>query len=182
MENIFCCNYGEKLRSIFVKKIDQQKIFIAIIKALTETVLMTVVIQAIKYVLISLTAGIIEFLSFSFLVAIFGKTTFYLRWIEFTSLALSCIYNYIVNRKVTFKAVNNLFRGMLFVAIFYLFFFPFSMWFVPWLVEQGVAPSVAKLGKMSLNFVLEFSLYKFVIFRGDTKTDDPIFVESEPVE
>lgn len=132
---------------------------------------MTGAIQAVKYFFVSLSAGIIEFVSFTIMVLIFGKATETLRWIEFVSLGLSCIYNYIVNRKVTFKATDNMVRGITIIAIFYAFFFPFSMWFVPMMVENGVNPMLAKIIKMGINFIFEFSLYKFVIFRGRTQDD-----------
>lgn len=134
---------------------------------------MSAKVQAIKYFLVSLTAGFIEFLSFTVLVLIFGEAKNTLRIIEFISLALSCIYNYIVNRKVTFKAMDNILRGIIIIAIFYAFFFPFSIWFVPFLVEQGVNPFLTKIIKMGLNFVGEFSVYKWIIFRGYENQSQP---------
>ena len=60
--------------------------------------------QAIKFTLFSVSAGIIQIVSFS-LLEIFIKE----YWIPYLiSLILSIVWNFTLNRKYTFKSANNI--------------------------------------------------------------------------
>ncbi len=76
-------------------------------------------IQAIKFGLISASAGIIQASTFALFDSVLklGYQTSYL-----ISLALSVIWNFTINRKVTFKSSANVPIAMLKVAAFYAVF------------------------------------------------------------
>ena len=79
------------------------------------------IIQAIKFTLISFSAGLIQAGSFAIFDSILkiGWTASYL-----ISLILSVLWNFTINRKVTFKSSSNVPIAMLKVAAFYAVFTP----------------------------------------------------------
>ena len=78
--------------------------------------------QAVKFTLFSISAGIIQVASFAIL-EIFIKT----YWIPYlVSLLLSIIWNFTLNRKFTFKSAANVPIAMAKVLGFYLVFTPLS--------------------------------------------------------
>ena len=82
-------------------------------------------IRAVKFTLFSISAGIIQVASFTLLNEV-------LRWNYWVcyliSLVLSVLWNFTMNRKVTFRSANNVPIAMLKVACFYLVFTPLSTW------------------------------------------------------
>lgn len=78
--------------------------------------------QVIKFTLFSLSAGIIQIGSFA-LLEIFVKD----YWIPYlTSLLLSILWNFTLNRRYTFKSANNVPIAMAKVLGFYAVFTPLS--------------------------------------------------------
>ena len=74
----------------------------------------------IKFVLFSISAGVIEIVSF----ALLSELTPLKEWISYIiSVVLSVIWNFTFNRKFTFKSANNIPIAMLKVALFYVVFF-----------------------------------------------------------
>ena len=73
--------------------------------------------QVIKFTLFSISAGIIETLSFTLL-----NEVFHLPYMPcyLTALILSVIWNFTLNREFTFKSANNVPLAMLKVACFHL--------------------------------------------------------------
>ena len=65
------------------------------------------IVRAIKFALISISAGIIQLGSFAILDGVILKSDkFY--WISYLiSLLLSVLWNFTINRKYTFKSANN---------------------------------------------------------------------------
>ena len=124
------------------------------------------IIQAIKFTLFSISAGIIQVASFAIL-EIFIKT----YWIPYlVSLLLSIIWNFTLNRKFTFKSAANVPIAMAKVLGFYLIFTPLST-YLGNIAEQAGAPDFLILAiTMLSNFVLEFLFCKFVVFRGQENT------------
>lgn len=118
------------------------------------------VIQFLKFLCFSLGAAVIEFSSFSVII-LFGSVIA----ADVISVILSCLFNFTLNRKYTFKSANNIYLGMILYGIFYLIFTPLGAWFINSLVNAGVNEFLAKFIKMLINFVLDFSFCKFVVFR-----------------
>lgn len=124
------------------------------------------IMQAVKFTLFSISAGIIQIASFAIL-EIFIKT----YWIPYlVSLLLSIIWNFTLNRKFTFKSAANVPIAMAKVLGFYLVFTPLST-YLGNLAEQAGAHDFLILALTMLsNFVLEFLFCKFVVYRGQENT------------
>ena len=122
------------------------------------------IIQAIKFTIISFSAGLIQAGSFAILDSVIkvGWTASYL-----ISLILSVIWNFTINRKVTFKSSNNVPIAMLKVAAFYLVFTPATTFLGNYLTGTlGWHDYLATGINMVLNLTLEFFYDKYFVFRG----------------
>lgn len=126
-------------------------------------------IRFFKFVGFSLGAGIIEFVSFTLLKLFGEQNETWLVIAEVSSVVLSCLFNFTLNRKFTFKSANNLALGMVLYGVFYLIVTPLGAQFILWLTRSGWDPFVAKVVKMLLNFLLDFSYCNFVLFRKSNK-------------
>ena len=80
-------------------------------------------IRAGKFLIISISAGIIQLGSFALFYELF-KWAYWLAYL--VSLLLSVIWNFTINRKVTFKSASNVKVAMLLVLAFYAVFTPVS--------------------------------------------------------
>lgn len=126
-------------------------------------------IQAIKFTLLSITAAGVEVASFTVMVL----TGWFPFWVsQSVSIALSVIYNFTVNRHFTFKSANNVPIAMLKVALFYVFFIPLTSWGGQILSDMGWPDWLLKGISLLLNFVGEFTWWKFVVFRGTENTNE----------
>ena len=80
--------------------------------------------RALKFTLISISAGIIQIGLFT----LFNELCNWNYWAAYlTSLVASILWNFTINRKVTFKATNNVKIAMLLVFVFYLIFILFYL-------------------------------------------------------
>ena len=124
--------------------------------------------QAVKFVLFSASAGIIQALSFTFMNEIIklSYTPCYL-----TALTLSVLWNFTMNREFTFKSASNVPVAMLKVAAFYCVFTPLSTWWGAALTGAGVNEYVVLIGTMAVNLVSEFMYDRFFVFRGTINTN-----------
>ena len=145
-------------------------------------------LQPLKYFLCAVSAGVIQFVSALVLKIILDKfispeleiqfitnlkeTTFIADTI---GLGLSIIWNFVLNRKYTFKDVGNVPIAMCLSFLFYVPFYPFQIWYID-VIEKAIISStggslevlpfiVAQGTCMAYNFVLEFLWQKFVVFR-----------------
>ena len=124
--------------------------------------------QAIKYTLFSLSAGLVQAVSFTLLYEVAFRQHFW--WAcHLTALALSVLWNFTLNRKYTFQSANNVPIAMLKVLAFYVVFTPLSMWLGQLAVNAGWNGLITEGLTMVANFVLEFLYYKFVVFRDEKK-------------
>jgi putative flippase GtrA len=122
--------------------------------------------RALKFTLFSISAGIIQVASFAIL-EIFIKD----YWIPYlTSLILSILWNFTLNRRYTFKAAVNIPVAMAKVFGFYLIFTPLSTYLGNLAEGAGVNDFIILAVTMICNFVLEFLFCKFVVFRGHEDT------------
>ena len=138
--------------------------------------------RAIKYVIFTCSAGLIEFGSFSLLSLIpyFALKQNY--WIPaLISLVLSVIWNFSINRKFTFKSANNIPLAMLKVTGYYAVFAPLSIWLAQmYLVDQlEWNEFLVKGAVMFVNFVTEFLFMRFVVFGKSLDTNDIALKQKE---
>ena len=123
-------------------------------------------LQALKFTLFSLSAGIIQIGSFAVL-EIFIKD----YWIPYLiSLILSIVWNFTLNRRYTFKSAANVPVAMAKVFGFYLVFTPVSTWLGDLAEQNGGNDFIILIVTMIANFVLEYLFCKFVVYRGQENT------------
>lgn len=123
--------------------------------------------RALKFLIISISAGIIQIGSF----ALFNEVFVWNYWVSYLlSLLLSIIWNFTINRKVTFKSANNVKIAMLLVLAFYAVFTPLSTWLGELCENSGVNEYIVLAVTMIANFVLEFLYTRFVVYRNSCDT------------
>lgn len=124
--------------------------------------------QAIKFTLFSISAGVIQTVSFTILnefILVFEKGNEY-GVSYFISLLLSVLWNFTFNRKYTFKSANNVPVAMSLVLAYYVVFTPLSIWWGIELTKLGWNEYLVFAFTMIINFVTEFLYQKFVVFRN----------------
>lgn len=126
-------------------------------------------IQSVKYTLFSLSAGIIQTVSFTLLTEIFGEDLNY--WVRYLpALLLSVIWNFTFNRKYTFKSANNVPIAMAKVLGYYAVFTPVSTWLGELATQYfhiskgSIGEYIVLLVTMLANLITEFLFYKYVVF------------------
>ena len=118
--------------------------------------------RAVKFTLFSISAGVIQLLVGDvIMIGLLGLE----YWIGYlTGLVLSVVWNFTLNRKITFKSANNVPIAMLKVAAFYLVFTPLSTIGGDYLTNIGWNPDLVFVLSMLLNFVLEYLYQRFFVF------------------
>ena len=121
-------------------------------------------LRTIKFTLFSISAGIIEIVSFTIL----DKFTKFDYWVCYLiALVLSVVWNFTLNREYTFKSTNNIPIAMLKVGVFYLIFTPTSTILGNYLVKNLKWNEYLVTGlNMLSNFVLEYLYDKYYVFKG----------------
>lgn len=122
-------------------------------------------LRTVKFVLFSISAGVIQIVSCALLNEVFHMT----YWIAYLiSLCLSVLWNFTLNRKFTFQSAANVPIAMLKVAGFYVVFTPLSTWWSAALTEPSYGimwnEYVVLAGTMIINFVTEYLFQRFVVF------------------
>ena len=126
------------------------------------------IIRTIKFTLFSISAGIVEILSFTILNN-FTKFNYSICYL--TALILSVLWNFTLNREYTFKSSNNIPIAMTKVFLFYLVFTPSSTLFGNYLVSSLKWNEYLVTGiNMVLNFILEYLYNKYYVFKGSIDT------------
>lgn len=127
-------------------------------------------IRAVKFALFSVSAGIIEVLSFTLLTSL----TNWPYWPRYLiALVLSVIWNFTLNRRYTFRSANNVPVAMMKVFAFYLVFTPTTTLLGNYLAETCGWNDYLVTGlNMSLNFVSEFLYDRFFVFGKTLDTND----------
>lgn len=123
----------------------------------------------IKFLLFSISAGLIQMGSFAFL----NEVVRLRYWGSYLiALVLSVVWNFTLNRKFTFKSANNVPIAMLKVFGYYAVFTPLSTIFGDWLVEGLLWNEyLVTFLNMFINFVTEFLFQRFVVFRTTIDTN-----------
>lgn len=123
--------------------------------------------EAILFTLFSISAGIIQILSFSLLELI----TPWNYWPKYLiSVTLSVLWNFTFNRKITFKGTNNVYLAMSLTFLFYVFFIPITTVAGNYFeVKHEVNGFIILAVTMLLNFVLEFLYTKYIVYHKQNK-------------
>ena len=126
-------------------------------------------IRTLKFTLFSVSAGIIQILLFTILNELLHLD----YWVSYiSSLVASILWNFTINRKVTFKSSNNVKISMLLVFLFYLVFTPVSTVLGNLAEGSGINEYVVLAVTMISNFVLEYLYTRYVVYRNSCDTAD----------
>ena len=124
-------------------------------------------LRSLKFLLFSISAGIVQILSFTLFIEVFGLK----EWLaNAISMLFSVVWNFTINRKLTFKSANNITIAMLLVALFYACFIPLSSWLTNVANNAGINEYLVEAMVMISNFVLEFLYCRFVVYRNSCDT------------
>ena len=124
-------------------------------------------IRTIKFTLFSISAGIIQVLLFTLMNELLRLD----YWVSYlTSLVASILWNFTINRKVTFKSSNNIKLSMLLVFAFYLVFTPVSTVLGNLAEGAKVNEYIVLAVTMISNFVLEYLYTRYVVYRNSCDT------------
>ena len=119
------------------------------------------ILRSVKFVLFSISAGAIQMGSF----ALMNELAHLNYWFSYlVSLVLSVLWNFTLNRKITFQSAANVPIAMLKVACFYLVFTPLSTWGVDALTSIGWNAYLVEILAMLVNFVTEYIFQRFFVF------------------
>ena len=118
--------------------------------------------RGIKFVLFSVSAGIIEFVAF----ALLDSFTPWLYWPKYLiALVLSVLWNFTLNRRFTFRSAGNVPIAMLKVALFYAVFTPLSTILGNFLAENcGWNDLLVTILNMAFNLVSEYFYDRYFVF------------------
>ena len=124
-------------------------------------------LRVLKFVFFSISAGLIEILSFTLL----NECTSLPYWpCYLIALTLSVLWNFTLNRKFTFQSSNNVSVAMFKVFIYYLIFTPLSTWLGDYLTSIGWNEYLVTGLNMVINFVTEFLYQRFYVFKDSIDT------------
>jgi putative flippase GtrA len=124
-------------------------------------------IRTIKFTLFSISAGIIQILLFTLLNELLSLD----YWLSYlSSLIASILWNFTINRKLTFKSASNVKLSMLLVFLFYLVFTPVSTVLGNLAEGAGVNEYIVLAITMISNFVLEYLYTRYVVYRNSCDT------------
>lgn len=123
--------------------------------------------RIIKFTLFSISAGIIQVLSFTLLNEFIFKSGYWIQYL--ISITLSVIWNFTLNRNFTFKSASNVPVAMTKTLLFYVFFTPLSTFGGAWL-EKYINEYIVLGVSMVLNFVLEYLHQRYYVFKNSIET------------
>lgn len=122
--------------------------------------------RAVKFTIISISAGIVQTLSYTLCYEAIKLN----HWIASAiGLVLSVIWNFTINRKITFKSISNVTKAMLLVAAFYAVFGPLAIW-LNYLAEGMANGYLLLFATMVVNLILEYVYMRLVVYRNSCDT------------
>lgn len=125
-------------------------------------------LRTLKFVLFSISAGVIELLAFSLL----NELTRWSYWpCYLIALILSVLWNFTLNRRYTFQSASNVPVAMLKVFAFYCVFIPLSTIGGSYLADTlHWNEYLVTALNMVCNLTLEFLYDRFYVFRDSIDT------------
>ena len=126
-------------------------------------------IRTIKFVLFSISAGVIEIGVFTVLYELLHWE----YWVAYLiALVLSVVWNFTLNREFTFRSANNVPIAMLKVAAYYAVFTPVTTILGNYLEGTcGWNGMLVTIMNMLLNFITEYLYDRFVVFGKSIDTN-----------
>lgn len=127
-------------------------------------------LRSLKFLLFSISAGVIEIAAFSLL----NELTGWSYWpCYLIALVLSVLWNFTLNRRYTFQSASNVPAAMIKVFAFYCVFTPASTVLGNFLAESlHWNEYLVTVINMAANFTLEFLYDRFFVFRDSLDTND----------
>ena len=126
-------------------------------------------LRAVKFTLFSISAGVIEIVSFSLLT----ELTPLPYWpCYLIALVRSVLWSFTFTRRYTFRSAGNVPKAMALVAASYCVFTPLSTLGGNVLANLGWNEYLVTGFNMVVNFVTEFLYDKYVVFRGTVDTNE----------
>ena len=133
--------------------------------------------RVVKFVFFSISAGLIEIISFTILNEYAGQPYWPCYLI---ALVLSVLWNFTLNRKFTFRSAANVPVAMLKVALFYAVFTPATTILGDYLADSVGWNEYLVTGlNMALNFVTEYLYDRFVVFGASLDTNEKAIAQKE---
>ena len=128
-------------------------------------------VRAFKFLLFSISAGVIQFASFALMDAL-TEWDYVLK--AYIALTLSVLWNFTFNRKFTFKSASNVPVAMAKTFAYYVVFAPLSIHLADmYLVKTlGWNELLITALTMLINFVTEFLYQRFFVFKNSLDTND----------
>ena len=126
-------------------------------------------LRTVKFTLFSISAGLIQILSFTLLYELVKLDEPVSHLI---SLILSVVWNFTLNRKFTFQSASNVPIAMLKVAAYYVVFTPLSTWWTAALTAPAIGWNAYLVEALTMvtNFVTEFLYQRFFVFGSSLDT------------
>lgn len=120
------------------------------------------IIQFLKFLGFSISAGVIQILSFELLYNWIGWKEWWASYL--ISIILSVVWNFTFNRKFTFKSASNVPIAMTLVIIYYCVFTPISVFGGDALEGIGWNGTLVTFLMMVINFLTEYVWDRFIVF------------------
>lgn len=139
--------------------------------------------QMFKFFWVSVSAGVIQILSFALLNEIL-KFDVYISQIfnvavnlkygpsYFIALILSVLYSFTVNRRYTFKSAANIPAALLKLTVYYIIFTPVSTIFGEYLAQNNWNEFLILVICMALNLITEYLVCRFIIYKNSINTNN----------
>jgi len=143
------------------------------------------VAKAFRFLGFELSAGIVQTSVFTMLFQVVRL----MYWTAYLpALIASVLWSFTANRKFTFKSVSNVPVAMMKVTLYYLVFTPTSTWWgnelnrSSWRYMTNAQPYIVLIGTMVINFLTEFMVYRFWVYRRSINTSEAGLREQEHYE
>ena len=132
--------------------------------------------RAVKYFLVAASAGLIQFgvcTIFDELIYAKFNHEFYMVF-YFVALVLSVLWNFTINRSVTFKSIGNIPKAMLKVLGYYVIYTPLSLLFAHYGQGWGIPEMLITVINILINGITEYLFMRLFVFRKeiDTRTEE----------
>jgi len=121
----------------------------------------------IKFFLFSVSAGVIQAISFTILFELI-KFKYWPAYL--IALILSVIWNFTLNRKFTFKSAANVPVAMGKILFYYAIFTPLSTWWGDALTNINWNAYLVLFITMFINLVSEFIVTKYYVYKDQINT------------
>lgn len=141
-------------------------------------------LRAIKFLLFSISAGVIQFVSFA-LMDLIPDFDYVIK--AYIALTLSVVWNFTFNRKYTFRSISNIKVAMFKTFCYYLVFAPLSIHLADiYLVKTLYWNELIVTGcTMLINLITEFLFQRFFIYNNSLDSainKDTTVSEEKPQE